>query len=802
MMVWCVTGSATFVAFVFLSLCSDVLAQTNGRLEGRLTRRDGSFVAGAMVAVAGGHISTLTDADGLFLLEPVPTGPFAVTFSLGDRRETVDDVRLIQYRARLDHVVDWPLTHVESLTVEAASRVTERLLEAPASVDVVSVEAIARGSGHGQVPKLLAPVPGVEVVQSGIFDFNVNVRGLNSSLNRRVLTLVDGRDPASVLIGAQEWAAVSLPVYEIARIEVVRGPAAALYGANAFNGVVDITTRRPRDAPGGQVELTFGELGTVRGSVRQAGTFGTSTFYRMHATLGRSDDFYRARTTVTEYPGLPLEVRAPEDDRTQFVSAGGRVDRGIDGKVVTIEGGWAHTEGNVLLTGAGRLQNSGAHRPWLRSRLQAPSWQVSGYADARDGRMLSLTAGTMVFDDSIKASLDGSRRFDYGAGSGHVMVGGTYRYQRADTRDKNGLPTLLRDVEHVHEGSAFAQLDHPLAADRLKMVLATRVDTSTLHRAELSPKAALVYTPRIDHSVRVSFGHAFQTGSLVNYFTHTAAAPPISMAAIENALRPILGGVSLGLTQVPVLAVGNEDLKVERVDSFEVGYSGVINGRVVAGVNYYRNYIDNLITPLIPQVGTEFGRVNPAFQAYVPPAALSPVQATTVLGALRGALPPTVFALMSNDRDGAPIAVAASYTNLPSSVLQGIELSARLTWAHGFSSEAGFTALELTPKQELRDPLVTANAPPRKAVASLMYDRAKLSAALRYAWSDAFIWNGGVFRGSVPAASLVDVEARYRITPRVALQVSVANLFDHEHYEIFGGDLLRRRALAGIVHRW
>ena len=85
----------------------------------------------------------------------------------------------------------------------------------------------------------LQSVPGVDVVQSGVNDFNVNARGFNSSLNRRVLVLQDGRDLAIAFLGSQEWNGMTQPLEDLGKVEMVRGPGSALYGANAFSGVVE-----------------------------------------------------------------------------------------------------------------------------------------------------------------------------------------------------------------------------------------------------------------------------------------------------------------------------------------------------------------------------------------------------------------------------------------------------------------------------------------------------------------------------------------------------------------------------------
>src|SRR3989449_11519371 len=105
-------------------------------------------------------------------------------------------------------------------------------------------------SDLGQVPLALARVPGLDVTQSGVNDFNVNARGFNTNLSRKILVLQDGRDLATALVIQETWGALSEPLEDFGRIEVIRGPGSALYGANAYNGVINITTPAARDVEG------------------------------------------------------------------------------------------------------------------------------------------------------------------------------------------------------------------------------------------------------------------------------------------------------------------------------------------------------------------------------------------------------------------------------------------------------------------------------------------------------------------------------------------------------------------------
>ena len=790
-----------FIAAVIVLLLAGADALASGRIEGRVTRRDGSGVSGVTVVVNETGNSTLTDPEGRFTLSDLAPGTVKITFLLGTNSVTADRVVNDNSRVTIEQVVDWTVGFAETVTTSAASRHTERLFEAPASVAVVTEAAIADEAPHAQLPKVLESTAGVDLTQSGVFDFNVNIRGLNNTLNRRVLTLVDGRDPSSVLIGSQEWSAFALPLDEVARVEVVRGAGSALYGVNAFNGVINITSKEPRYAPGGRVDLSGGELGTLKLSARHAGALSENSFYRVHTLYGRTDDYYKSRNTTVEYPGVPAEVVPLQRDHTDFINLGGRLDRYLSlDSLVTIEGGWARTEGNILMSSAGRTQMIGVQRPWVRSELQTSRWSVSGYYDGRVGRMASLASGLPVFDNSLKANAEVIHRRDYGSRSGRIIVGGAYRFQRADTRDESGAFTILGAVNTSHEGGVFGQVDHPLGS-HVRAVLAARLDASTLYQPEFSPKAALVYSMRPGHALRFSYGRAFESGSFVHYFLRTSVAPSVPLGAIEGALAPALGGTPLQLSSVPVLGLGNKDLEVERVQAIEGGYSGVFSRRLLIDVNYYFNRISNMITPLLPQVGTELGRINPAYAPYQPPSTLNATQQALVLATLGRALPASLFAIMSNDADGRPIFAAVSWTNFARVNVQGAEASAQYFVGQRFMADAAYAWFDFLPKGVSPD-LVSGNAPPHHVTAGATYTTGPVTAGLHVRWTDQFIWNTGLFHGPVPAATVADLTSRYTVRRRTAVILSVANLFDNEHYEIFGGDLLRRRALLTVVQSW
>ncbi|HEY4563263.1 MAG TPA: TonB-dependent receptor, partial [Thermoanaerobaculia bacterium] len=501
----------------------------------------------------------------------------------------------------LDKKVDWDLSFAESITVYSVSRKAERITEAPAAVTVVPVEDIALKAPTGQVPKLLEFTPGVDFTQSGLYDFNFNVRGFNSSLNRRILTLIDGRDPSVPFLGAQEWAAVSFPMDELATVELVRGPGSALYGANAFSGVLNMTTRSPRGNTGGKVRLTGGELGTARGDLRYSTELGTDWYGRVVGGYQKSDDFTLPRNQKVEYSQLCAsagqtnclrrEAQGLAFDGVKIGYGGLRLDRYFsDSQVLTIEGGTANLKGPTFLTGIGRVQVTDVNRPWGRINFNTLHWNLLGYYDKRVAeKQVALSSGAPLFEDSSNLNGEIQGNTPFAGGKGFLVGGVAYRQQKVDTADKTGFQTLMDSAKSEHTQAVFGQVEYNLGAS-LKAVVAGRVDDSTLHDTQFSPKASLVWGVTPTQTLRFTYNKAFQVPNYSEFFLRAPAGAPITaFAPLEAALAPFLGGQTLGLTSIPILARGNNDLDVEKIRSYEAGYSGIFGAKLYLTIDYYQS---------------------------------------------------------------------------------------------------------------------------------------------------------------------------------------------------------------------
>ena len=495
--------------------------------------------------------------------------------------------------ATLRAVVDWPLSVFESVVVNGTTRLPARLVEAPAAVTVVGSDELEAHALHGQLPRLLASTPGVEFVQSGLYDFNVNSRGFNSFYNRHVLTRIDGRDPSlPTLLGHVDWATLSLPLDDIDQLEFVRGPGAALYGAGAFNGILNLRTKAPRDSLGGKARYTVGELGTHRIEFRHAAALGRDWYVKGVGGYHRSGDFTRSRVVTAEYAPatLPRDLAAPTLDKVRLSFGSVRVDKyTTPERLLTFELGTSHEEGPVKASPVGRIQATDVDSPWFRVNLAAPRWNVlTYYTGSRMDATRNLTANSPVYVHASQIAVEAQANRQFAGARGRVIAGMEFGGQKANSADPNGVQTALDRKRSTTYGSVFGQTEYRIT-ERLNSVVSARWDLSTLHDGRVSPRLAAVYSLAPSQTLRLTYGRAFQAANLTEYFLNLAVAPPIDLSPVEAALAPVIGNTSLELRNVPILALGNDHLRVEQIDSVEVGYQGVVGDRLLVNASVYRN---------------------------------------------------------------------------------------------------------------------------------------------------------------------------------------------------------------------
>ena len=652
-------ASLALASFAFLLVPGMVAAQETGTVAGRVTRAaDGGELSSVSVSIPGIGLSTVTGTDGRYTLRRVPAGPQTIVFRwLGYRPTEVQVVVEPGATVTADAALEAVVISLGEIVVEGASRAPERIVEAPAAISVVPQEVLQSVAITGQAPIALQSVPGVDVVQSGVNDFNVNARGFNSSLTRRVLTLQDGRDLAIAFLGSQEWAGLTQPLDDLGRVEMVRGPGSALYGANAFSGVINITTPTAREVLGSRMTIAGGELETFRVDGRHAGLAADGRIgFRVNGGFNRSDTYSRSRTLrngtslqqeyeeATDEPvpvtveAIPLNgeridpvtgVVSGDRDPLRNIYGSGRLDYYLDnGSVASVDGGVSRVENEIFVTGIGRVQVDQAVKPYVRAALAADRYNVFGYWNSRTSLepQLSLTSGLEIEERSDIFHVEGQNNWNFLEDRGRVVYGASYRNTKVNT--SGTLMNLANDNRSDDLYSAYGQVEYRIAP-QVRLVGAARFDDGDLIESQLSPKGAIVFSPNESHSFRVSVNRAFQTPNYSEFFLQVPVAAPTAgprtlegsietyyAAVRQNIPPPFLADLTI-TDDLPwqfapltnALALGNANLEVEKVTGWEVGYKGSLGDRVYITADAYINQLRNFVTDLLPGV-------NPAYPSY------------------------------------------------------------------------------------------------------------------------------------------------------------------------------------------
>ena len=788
-----------FLCAFFLLIPLFSQAEDPGRIQGQVTKA-GKPIGGVDVVLKGFSLSTVTDKNGAYAFDRLRPGKYTLIFKQGENSVTKEDMVVTSGSPTQGDVdVEWEVLLAHTLTVHAASRRTERVVDAPAAVSVVEEAEIERGIAHGELPKIMDTTPGVDSTQSGLYDFNLNTRGFNSSLNRRVLTLLDGVDVSIILLGAQNWPMVSSFLPDLASLELVRGPGSALYGANSYNGVLNISSKDPRYSQGGMICFSLGEPGTARLDLRYSSSLGKDWYFTILGGYMEGKGFTQSRNESVEYEGLPREAVPLQSDTLKSLNAKIRLDKHFgSGSVLTFETWFVDHKGDAFIAGSSRMQGKNTSIPLGRVNFHSPHWNISAYSlGGVDFQGISLASGAQMNADLSRIHGEIQGFTDFAKGKGRLVGGFSIRREGVDSADEQGVQTLTSKAIDERTEAVFGQLDY-FFTDKLKLVLAGRVDFSTLHDPQFSPKAALVYSFNPGHSLRLSISQAFQSPNYSEFFMKIPAAPPVDLSAIENGLSAAFGGRNLGLgfKNIPVLALGNENLKVEEITGVEMGYSNIFARKLIFHINYFRNRLKNFITDPLPGV-------NPSYGPYVPPSDLPPEIQAAVVAILQQNVPQRLFALMSNSlEDGSAIFAAASITNAGRANSQGIELDLRYFLGKRWNVDFNYTWFDYTVKEELIADKILANTPKHRINLGMAYVSDRFDLSLRYRWVDGFPWAVGVYVGDVKSYSLIDLTSNFKIGEGFSLGVNIGNVLNNKHYEIFGGDILRRRAVAGISYRW
>jgi iron complex outermembrane recepter protein len=482
-----------------------------------------------------------------------------------------------------DELLQLPLEDLLKLEVTSVSRKSQSLANAAAAVFVISQEDIRR-SGVTNIPDALRMVPGVTVARIDSSKWAVTVRGFNGRFVRKLLVLVDGRSAYSQLFAGVFWDTQDIMLEDIDRIEVIRGPGATLWGANAMNGVINIITKKATETEGGLLTAGAGSYERVFGGARYGMQLGESGAVRAYGKYFNRDE----QKTMTGQNA---------DDAWEQVRGGFRFDNKAGDNTYTLQGDvYTGTERETYqladLSNAPSFSSTRTHDTvarggnllgrWTRTLSEDSDLSLQMYFDNTLRKMLVVADNRNTYDFDLQHRFSLFKAHD-------IIWGAGFRYS-SDSIGNDGdnlqILSLTPNSRAERLYSAFVQDDITLLQDRLHLIIGSKFEHNVYTGFEVQPSGRLIFTPSERTSLWASVARAVHTPSRgeSDVFLKQAAMPLTIMTPFGPQVIPLLATIQ-----------GPGNLKAEELMAYEAGVRFRPLDRLSVDITGFYNNYDRLV---------------------------------------------------------------------------------------------------------------------------------------------------------------------------------------------------------------
>lgn len=466
------------------------------------------------------------------------------------------------------------LEELMGVEVTTPSKKEESLFDTPAAVYVVTGEEIRR-SGVRSIPDALRIVPGVEVAQINANEWAVTIRGFNNSAANKLLVLIDGRSVYEPFFSGVFWDEVDTLLEDIDRIEVIRGPGGAIWGANAVNGVINIITKEAKDTEGIFLQGGGGNVEQGFAGLRYGGKVGENLYYRGYGKFYNRDSY---------------ESRSGGDGNDDWKSYRGGVRVDWDNK----------NSDAVTLTGD--IYNIDAHRSLTVSSLFPPFEETSRVQNTTTGGNILLRWTHAFSEDSNTVfqtyydivdrdidtfakekrqtfDIEFLNRFNFNFLANHDVIWGLG--YRVINEDVNGGfifdPGQDNRTDNLY--SAFVQDELTLINEKLYLTIGSKFERNDFSGFEIQPDARLLWAVNETNRLWAAVSRAVRTPSRTEH--------DVSFVA-DAFLNPETGLPTLVVVQ------GSDDFESEDLLALEVGYRTRPLNSVFVDITGFYNHYKNL----------------------------------------------------------------------------------------------------------------------------------------------------------------------------------------------------------------
>ena len=491
---------------------------------------------GANVIVEGDGSGTVTDAKGNYELESNEKFPVNLKISYTG----YDEVSVTVTDANSPINVSLEPGALLGEVVISASRKQEKVQDAPASISIISAERIENQTVANPI-SLLENTVGVSIDKQGVARTNIAMRGGSDLLSTSTFVMMDYRSLIGSGVNSFDAGATALTTIDIDRVEVIRGPASALYGPGVTAGVVHFLTKDPFDYPGTTVELVGGNQSTFRSTIRHAGHNAAKTFgYKINALYSNADAWSldpKDSTDAATLAAFQNNIIDPLNGET-VTTTGGNLNEKILGYNASASLYFRpNSDLNVVV--AGGLQ--GGEGLFWSSQGEGYNAATDIFSQVRVGykglfAQVYYNSNTVPDDAAKKGFLYRTGQlstvnrkqfetqlqynFDVNSIKTNFTVGGDYRTAALDSETRTFGRNEKDDDYDIYGGYLQSKTN---LTSKLDMVLAARLDGfSGIDESAISPRVALVYKAAPNHSFRATYNKAFAPNSAFDLYADQA----------------------------------------------------------------------------------------------------------------------------------------------------------------------------------------------------------------------------------------------------------------------------------------
>ncbi|MHC1741907.1 MAG: TonB-dependent receptor plug domain-containing protein [Syntrophobacteraceae bacterium] len=468
-------------------------------------------------------------------------------------------------------LTDLSLEALMDIEVTSVSKRAQKLSDAAAAIFVITQEDIHR-SGATTVPQLLRMVPGLHVAQIDANKWSVTSRGFSGRFANKLLVLIDGRSIYTPIFSGVFWEAQDVMLEDIDRIEVIRGPGASLWGANAVNGVINIVSKKAKDTQGGLVTAGGGTEERGFGSVRYGSRVGDSTFWRAYGKYADRDGF---ETTTGEEGaddwrsyrgGFRLDHTISLTDSLTFFGDLYKSVAGVEYGIPSLTPPFQRKVRSDMVFSGGDILGR-----WTHNFSNTSAMTVQMYYDRLAGDDFNFSVNDDTFD------FDMQHQFKLGSRQ-EVIWGLGYRYWR-DHTDGSFLASFDPAKRCDNLFSSFVQDEISLVDQKLSLILGSKFEHNDYTGFEVQPSGRLIWTPTKQQSVWAAVSRAVRTPSRAE-----------DDAILNTAVVPVTQqGLPLSVT-----FFGRTSTLSEELIAFELGYRVQPNERLSFDFATFYNVYDHL----------------------------------------------------------------------------------------------------------------------------------------------------------------------------------------------------------------